>query len=677
MRLAIISLFLCVLSVSSLAQTIDSVQTNLQLQVREDMLNLKSKGLKKDQVYSASLKLEQLVNASVSASVITQKMIEQTGALNIAEALRLAPGVLVQQKTNGNYEVHLRHSFSSLDNQLQDTPGQQLLVVIDHIPQYDYLFGGILWEALPIDLHDITRIEIIRSPSVVFFGSTAINGVIHIFTKHPEDNDLKLSLQSQAGSSVAQLQSSDRSVSNISRGALSFGLNDKFRFRVSGHYHFLNRFQEDYFLLSENRYIPSDSLLFFKQNAPKTNLNTRLAQVNMGLNALVVYKPSEKVFLSTQFTFQESQAQTIQSDDTLALAQRQSNVYGVHLNAHFYGFHLSASQSLGNKNYALGYAGNNFETGQSQASLNYLFTRKSLQLQSGVGFLQTDNKLMDEVVNSEPTLSQNRLVGYHAFTKADVTLLPKWRIVAAIRGDKYESASPVYLSYQLSSSFKIKNHFLRGSYTYNEGLPLARSFRHSMAHTLIPGLNPHKAKNLEIGWNTRIASKINTSLEVFQSHFTLGHSFLASTPSQGFEQHQSSFMQLGASGRAHIWFNKIQIEGFVTVQQAAETWGQLQSDRANHTPQLYGGISLNYLGLLGKLNANIQANFYDQYEFRTQYGNIQIPSRTLLNLKISYKIWRENSLFFNARNLLNTNQKEYVFADRVAGLYLLGLKINI
>lgn len=112
------------------AQVTDSSKS-LQLTVREDMLNLKSRGLKKEQIYSASKTLENFINAPVSATVITQKMIEQTGVNNIPEALRLAPGLWVQQKTNGNYEVHIRHSFSSSNNLLQDTKNQQLLVVID------------------------------------------------------------------------------------------------------------------------------------------------------------------------------------------------------------------------------------------------------------------------------------------------------------------------------------------------------------------------------------------------------------------------------------------------------------------------------------------------------------------------------------------------------------------
>ena len=58
------------------AQQTPLPKTTLRLQVREDMLHLKAKGLKKEQIYSASKKLEDFANATVSATVISQKMLE-------------------------------------------------------------------------------------------------------------------------------------------------------------------------------------------------------------------------------------------------------------------------------------------------------------------------------------------------------------------------------------------------------------------------------------------------------------------------------------------------------------------------------------------------------------------------------------------------------------------------
>lgn len=108
----------------------DSTKTNWRLKVREDLLYLKATGLKKKEIYSASRKPEHFFDAPLASSVITQKMLQQTGVTNIVEALRLIPGLLVHQKTNGNYEVNIRHSFSAANSLLSDQKNQQLLVVI-------------------------------------------------------------------------------------------------------------------------------------------------------------------------------------------------------------------------------------------------------------------------------------------------------------------------------------------------------------------------------------------------------------------------------------------------------------------------------------------------------------------------------------------------------------------
>ena len=530
---------------------------------------------------------------------------------------------------------------------------------------------------MPVDILDIDRIEVVRTPSVVFFGSVAITGVIHIFTQQPQDGDLKVSFGSQAGTGASNLQSDNRDLSMVQRGDVSFGIADKFRFRISGNYHLFSRFQDEYFLLNENRYASSDSLLFFKQNAFETNLNTKLARESLGLNAFVFYKHSENIALSTQLSFQESDVQTVLMDDTLALANRKSRTSRININAHVHGFHLNVSQSLSDRDYAAGYQGNNFRVSQTQVALNYAFNYKKLQILPGIGFFENQHTLLDRDNGLIP--DNSRLVGYHAFTKVDAMILPKWRLMASIRGDVYEQTSSPYISYQIGSSFKIKNQLIRASYTYNEGLPLVRRFRQSISHFILPDINPNQIQATELGWNARILSKINTSLEVFHSKTTFSQAALSvlMPSSDILATNQVSFSQIGASVKAQAWFNKIQVEGFITLQRSGETFGDLQSDFLNNTAQFYGGVQLNYTGFLGKLNANIQTYFYEQYQFNTQYGEVIVPSRVLLNLMVSYEVWRENSVFINVRNLLNDNQREYAFGDDVSGMYLLGLKVNL
>ncbi len=657
-----------------MAQTkVNDSSKGLQLTVAEDMLNLKVKGLKKEQIYSATKTLEAFMASPVSATVISRKMIQQTGALNIPEALRLAPGLWVNQKTNGNYEVHIRGNHVPRGGMLQDTKNGQLMVVVNHVPQFDYLFGGVMWEALPINISEVDRIEVIRTPSTVFFGTTAVTGVIHIFTETTQDNDLKLSVDTQAGVSLQNLQEGSRDISSLNNLSLSFGASDKLRFRLSGNYHSLKRSQDSYYLLNEDRYILSDSLLFFKYNVIETNLNTKLAQERLGTNAYMFYNPSEKVFVTTQVSYQSSQAQTIHADDTLTLAQRSSNTYGINLNAYVHNFHLSSSFHQGKRDYALGYNGNNYEVSQFITSLNYRLRYKGVLMQPEIGFLQGKSTSIDD-----PD-SIRSLTNYYAFFKTDLNPLRNLRIVASVRGDIYEQQNKPYLSYQISSSYKLGTHFLHGSFTYNEGVPLVRRERQNAHHSLLLNATPNTNKVAELGWNARILSKIRASAEVFYSQGQYNYNAFDSTALSTENPVPNIFAitQAGASAQVSVWLNKFQVGGFVTLQRSGENMEQLMNNELNSTPQIFGGFHLNYNGLLNRLTANANVYFYGKHDIITQYQTMTIPAKTLLNIKVDYKVWNENSIFFNARNVLNTSTIEHAYADSIAGMYLIGLKISI
>jgi hypothetical protein len=52
---------------------------------------------------------------------------------------------------------------------------------------------------------------------------------------------------------------------------------------------------------------------------------------------------------------------------------------------------------------------------------------------------------------------------------------------------------------------------------------------------------------------------------------------------------------------------------------------------------------------------------------------MEVDAKMIMNLKISYKIWKESSIYFNARNLLNNKKKEFAFVDDIKGTYLIGV----
>ena len=76
-----------------------------------------------------------------------------------------------------------------------------------------------------------------------------------------------------------------------------------------------------------------------------------------------------------------------------------------------------------------------------------------------------------------------------------------------------------------------------------------------------------------------------------------------------------------------------------------------------------------------KLNINSNIYFYGEQEFVGQDGNATIDPKAIVNLKASYKIYENHSIFINARNLFS-NSNEFAFTDAIGSVYLVGLSLS-
>ena len=110
-----------------------------------------------------------------SITVITAEQISQRGGQqNVAEVLRGLAGVdVVRQSTPGSVtSVFLRGAGA-----------QHTKVLIDNIPANDPTSPSRAFDFANLSVDNIERIEIIRGPQSVLYGSDAIGGVINIITK--------------------------------------------------------------------------------------------------------------------------------------------------------------------------------------------------------------------------------------------------------------------------------------------------------------------------------------------------------------------------------------------------------------------------------------------------------------------------------------------------------------
>lgn len=157
------------------AVAIGAAQSHSQLDLGEmdveELMNIK--------VTSVSKKEQSLAHAAAAVFVINQEDIRRSGATNIPDLLRMAPGVNVEQIDANAWAISIRGFNSRYSN--------KVLVLIDGRTVYTPSFSGVFWEHLDLPLEDIDRIEVIRGPGATVWGANAVNGVISIFTKSSKD----------------------------------------------------------------------------------------------------------------------------------------------------------------------------------------------------------------------------------------------------------------------------------------------------------------------------------------------------------------------------------------------------------------------------------------------------------------------------------------------------------
>ena len=100
-----------------------------------------------------------------------------------------------------------------------------MLFVIDGRSIYTSFFGGVFWENEQLFLEDIARIEVIRGPGATLWGANAVNGVVNIITKDPEEDQGGI-ITGKAGSK------------NFRENVTSYSdtIANKLHFRVTGGY---------------------------------------------------------------------------------------------------------------------------------------------------------------------------------------------------------------------------------------------------------------------------------------------------------------------------------------------------------------------------------------------------------------------------------------------------------
>jgi iron complex outermembrane receptor protein len=166
-------------SVDNVTQEADELDELLDLDVEQlGQVNVAPTQLS-EEVSTVSRQASTVGKSPAAVFVITQEMIRRSGANNIPDVLRMAPGVEVARIDSNKWAISIR-GFNNLY-------ASKLLVQIDGRILYSQFFSGVIWADQDVVLADVERIEVVRGPGGTIWGANAVNGIINIITKSPQD----------------------------------------------------------------------------------------------------------------------------------------------------------------------------------------------------------------------------------------------------------------------------------------------------------------------------------------------------------------------------------------------------------------------------------------------------------------------------------------------------------
>jgi outer membrane receptor for ferrienterochelin and colicins len=116
-------------------------------------------------------------DAPAALSVVTRRDIEARGASNVLEAIRSEVGVSLQGRAVGGRKVL---SLRGMDS-------RHALFLVDgkRVGASDGVIGASDFQYDWIAVDDIERIEVVRGPMSVLYGSEAMGGVVNVITRQP------------------------------------------------------------------------------------------------------------------------------------------------------------------------------------------------------------------------------------------------------------------------------------------------------------------------------------------------------------------------------------------------------------------------------------------------------------------------------------------------------------
>lgn len=135
----------------------------------------------------------------LSISQISAENIKQSGHYNVLSTLSAhVPGIFITERNILGFGVATGGSGAINVRGVGSSPNTQVLVLIDGHPNYQGIFGHPLPDAYVAS--DVEKVEVIRGPASVLYGSNAMAGTVNIITKKQKTKGLAVTVNAVYGS---------------------------------------------------------------------------------------------------------------------------------------------------------------------------------------------------------------------------------------------------------------------------------------------------------------------------------------------------------------------------------------------------------------------------------------------------------------------------------------------
>jgi iron complex outermembrane receptor protein len=633
---------------------------------------------------SASKFPEAVVDTPMAASVITSNQIRDSGATSIPEALRLVPGVLVLEQSPGVHSVFIRGLGNLPPKQfVGNANNSSTLVMIDGRVVYNPFTGGTHWDSLPIGLHDIDRIEVIRGPASALYGPNALTGVISIITRKPEEEGLhaRASLEGGTGRSL------------LARAAVDYKLDDDYNVSLSGYYNQRGRYQRKYWSYVTEELETAKTIQQASSFGPPRppnpdrfmviNPHPKFSMERKGINLALRGAPTESIELDFSGGYQQSDAAKADIGQGWTPPTRIQDRAG-HVNLRASGYGVSGRFSWLRGKHSEFYGKNEIFDVELEYGYLHSFDFGQLRIRPGASY---SHAVLDPAAAVIPEGSQRRIGSVFLRTEQRIKAL---RLVGAIRWDEYNHPDDGSLTGNFAATYDLSpNHTVRINYGHAVRSPFINETHLDFGDGLFVGnkdLDLVEIDSVEGGYRGKLLDNLAVDIEAWGS-FTKNYSAIFQINPTLFRRENTDVKtrQFGLTtsltwepthGLVFQTFGTYQRTRLLNLDdelQSAKYDSSSVTDR--YTPAFFGGFWLNYRPIPA-LSLHLSGNFWTKTTVVNNRGDFKLPARAVFNFNAGYDFTSSLTGFITVRSLATRSDREYIGSDIIDPTILFGVRIR-